>query len=160
MGIIAKGKYFGIILTTIILVIIGLMLYISCKPDVPIITGPVPAYSLKIDYPSIERLVRLERGGSVTLPVTIKSLVDEPIEIRLVLTDTPQVPAFIEYEVPEGYINLNSRGTVDTQIIIKVSEDAQLGSNNVGIAGELQEPIEGRSSVGVMFELRVIISQS
>ena len=157
-----REKYPLIVLmvASMIFSIIGSTLSVSCKPEIPILTKPLPAYSLNINYPSIEGLVRVERGGSVTLPVTIKSLVDESIKIRLTLTATPQVPAFIEYEVPEGYITLNSRGTIDTQITIKVSENAQLGSHTIGITGELREPIEGRSGVAMMFNLTVVDRQS
>ncbi len=45
-------------------------------------TKLIPAYTLDIIYPAEgASVVDVARGGSVTLPVTVRSLVDEPIKI-------------------------------------------------------------------------------
>jgi len=119
------------------------------------------AYTLLISFPSKEGSVIVKKGGSVVLPVTIKSWADKPIKINFTLVEHPfgNVPEFLRYEgykVPEEYITLDTRETLHTQIKIIVSENAQLGSYLIGICGELKEPVEGRSGECQVFELVVI----
>lgn len=44
-----------------------------------------------VDYPSEEGFVAVRKGESGTSPVTIKSLVDESVKIRLILTGAGDV---------------------------------------------------------------------
>ncbi len=129
--------------------------------DVPDeITATFPRVSnyctIDVDYPSEregnmpvpEGFVTVRKGESVTLPVTIKSLVDEPIKIRLTLGGV-YPPEFVEYEYPKGYMTLNAGETIDTQIIVKVPENAQTGDytsreESIHVTGYLQEPELGK----------------
>ena len=157
-----REKYPAIILmvTTMIFGIIGSMLCLSCKPipTTPPSKSPtklLPAYTINIKYPSEEGFVTVERGGAFTLPVTVRSLADDPIKIRLALTAADEVPEFVEYELQKEYITLNPGKTIDTQITIKVTEDAPPGSFYLGITGELQEPVKERGGEAMMFMLTV-----
>jgi len=131
-------------------------------PDVITVTFPrVSDYcTIDVDYPSEregnlpvpEGFVTVRKRGAVTLPVTIKSLVDKPIKIRLTLGGV-YPPEFVEYEYPKGYMTLNPSGTINTQIIVKASENAQTGDytskeESVFVTGYLQEP-----ELGKMFSL-------
>jgi len=119
-------------------------------------TKLIPAYTLRITFPPEPFTVR--RGEAVTLPVAIKSLVDEPIRIRLALVSTDSsapLPGFITYEI-EGYLTVNPHETVNTQMTIKVSEDALLGEYSCSLYGELLEkPPEGYSGMDYFFSLVV-----
>ena len=120
-------------------------------------TKLLPAYTLDISFPHEEGYVSIRKGESVTLPVAIKSLVDEPMKIRLVLRPSPSreepLPQFITYEV-EGYITVNPHETVQTQITIKISEDAQPGEYSFELTGEL--PVEGWGGEGYVFGVTII----
>ncbi len=97
----------------------------------------------------------MERGGSVTLPVTVRSLVDEPIKIRLNLTAVLSVPAFVQFVTDEEYRTIEPGDTIDTEMTITVSENAPLGSFFLGIGCELEEPVEERGGVTMMFTFTV-----
>jgi len=130
-------------------------------PDVPdVITVTFPRVShyctIDVDYPSEregnlpipEGFVTVTKGGAVTLPVTIKSLVDKPIKIRLTVGGV-YPPEFVEYEYPKGYMTLNPGETINTQIIVKASENAQTGDyttkeESLCVNGYLQEPELGK----------------
>lgn len=130
-------------------------------PDVPdVITLTFPRVSdyctIDVDYPSEregnlpipEGFVTVRKGGAVTLPVTIKSLVDKPIKIRLTLSGV-YPPEFVECEYPKGYMTLNPGETIDTQITVKALENAQTGDYTsreeaIGVNGYLQEPELGK----------------
>jgi len=112
--------------------------------------------TIDVDYPSgregnlpvPEGFVTVPKGRSITLPVTIKSLVDKPIKIRLVLSGV-YPPEFVEYEYPREYMTLNPGETIDTQIIVKASENAQTGDYTtkeecIFVTGYLQEPELGK----------------
>jgi len=122
-------------------------------------TKPLPAYTLDITFPS--EPFTLRKGESVTLPVAVKSWVDEPIKIRLTLFWSYSrldgfVPGFITYEV-KGYLTINPHETVHTQMTIKVSEDALLGEYSCSLYGELLEkPPEGYSGMDYFFSLVVV----
>ena len=120
-------------------------------------TKLLPAYSLNITFPSEEGYISLRKGESITLPVAIKSLVDEPMKIRLVLRPSPSreepLPEFITYEV-EGCITVNPHETFLTQITIKISEDAQPGEYSFELTGEL--PVEGWGGEGYVFGLTIL----
>jgi len=156
-----RGKYPAIVLivTTMIFGIVGSMLCLSCKPSPT--TPPssptklFPAYTIDIKYPAEEGFVTVERGGAFTLPVTVRSLVDEPIKIRLALTTNDGVPEFVECELQKEYTTLNPGKTIDTQITIKIAEDAPPGSFYLGITGELQEPVKERGGEAMFFMLTV-----
>ncbi len=149
-----KGKYASIILVvTIIFSTTGFILYTSCKPPMP--TKLLPAYTFDIDYPSQEGFVTVGKKDSIILPVTVRSLVDEPIKIRPRLTAPSKVPEFISYEVPQEFVTLNPRDSINTQITIKVSQDAPPGTYMIGITGELQEPVKERAGTAMMFNLEV-----
>jgi len=100
------------------------------------------------NLPIPEGFVTVRKGDSVTLPVTIKSLVDKPIKIRLTVGGV-YPPEFVEYEYPKGYMTLNPGETIDTQIIVKASENAQTGDyttkeESLCVNGYLQEPELGK----------------
>jgi len=158
-----REKYLLIVLivTTMIFSIVGSMLCLSCKP-IPTTPPPklptnklFPAYTIDIKYPSEEGFVTVERGGAFTLPVTVRSLVDEPIKIRLALTTGDEIPEFVECELQKEYITLNPGESIDTQITIKITEDAPPGSFYLGITGELQEPVKERGGEAMFFMLTV-----
>jgi len=109
-----------------------------------------------LPYP--EGFVTVRKGDSVTLPVTIKSLVDKPIKIRLTLGGV-YPPEFVEYEYPKGYMTLNPGETINTQIIVKASENAQTGDYTsreeaIFVSGYLQEPELGK--VSSIFNLSIV----
>jgi len=130
-------------------------------PDVPdeiTVTFPrVSDYcSINVDYPVVregdlpipEGFVTVGKGRTVCLPITIKSLVDEPINIRLTLGGV-YPPEFVEYEYPRGYIPLHPGATFGTWIIVKASENAQTGDYTskeeaISVTGYLQEPELGK----------------
>ena len=122
-------------------------------------TKLLPAYTLKITFPDEEGYVSIKKGESVTLPVAIKSLVDEPIRIRLLLLSSPSreepLPKFITYET-EGYITINPHEAVQTQITIKASEEAQLGEYSFELTGELEKPVEGWGGEGYVFDIVIL----
>jgi len=112
--------------------------------------------TIDVDYPSgregnlpiPEGFVTVTKGGSVTLPVTIKSIADKPIKIRLTVGGV-YPPEFVEYEYPKGYMTLNPGETINTQIIVKASENAQTGDyttkeESLCVNGYLQEPELGK----------------
>ncbi len=146
---------------TIIFGIIGSMLYLSCKstpttpPPVEFPTKLLPAYTLDIKYPAEEGSVNVDRGGSVTLPVTVKSLVDEPIKIRLTLTAVDKIPEFVQFETEKEYRTLKPGGTISTEMTITVSENAPLGSFFLGITGKLEEPVKERAGLSMNFTFTV-----
>lgn len=140
-------------------------------PDVPDeITVTFPRVSdyctIDVDYPSEregnlpipEGFVTVRKGESVTLPVTIKSLVDEPIKIRLTLGGV-YPPEFVEDEYPKGYMTLNPGETINTQIIVKALENAQTGDytsreESIHVTGYLQEPELGK--IFSLFNLSIV----
>jgi len=135
----------------------GIIRLIKEETPLPPPTKLIPAYTLDITFPSMPVTVR--KGESVTLPVAIKSLVNEPIRIRLALVSMPDreapLPEFITYEV-EGYVTINPHETVHTQMIIQVSEDAQLGEYSFELHGELEKPVKERGGEGYIFSLVVV----
>jgi len=154
---IAGVKHSRIIQTIILIVvgITGLMLFSSCKPSMP--AKLIPAYSINISFPSQLSKVTVRQGGSVTLPVTVESLVDQPINIRLVLVaEVGQLPQFLQYDVPKEFTTLSPNASLDTQIKITVSDDAHVGNYNIGVNGQLQEPVKERSSLTQFFDLVVL----
>jgi len=149
----------------------GIVCYIDARNGVICLTLPthpfvpthptklLPAYTLDISFPHEEGYVSIRKGESVTLPVAIKSLVDEPIRIRLVLLSCPSreepLPKFITYET-EGYITINPHEAVQTQITIKTSEDATLGEYSFELTGELEKPVEGWGGEGYVFGIVIL----
>ena len=147
-------------------IVIGDITYLFLAPppeaqSAPTTTTVKPLYvsdycTIDVDYPSEregnlpipEGFVTVRKGGAVTLPVTIKSLVDKPIKIRLTLGGV-YAPEFVEYEYPKGYMTLNPGETIDTQIIVKALENAQAGDytsmeESIYVTGYLQEPELGK----------------
>lgn len=120
-------------------------------------TKLLPAYTLDITFPSTSVTVR--KGESVTLPVAIRSWVDDepknPSRLKIFPDPEFPLPEFIMYEV-EGYITVNPQETVSTQITIKVSEDAQLGEYSFYLYGELEKPLEEYSCIAYHFSLIVV----
>jgi len=135
----------------------GIICLIREEIPLPPPTKLIPAYTLSITFPSMPVIVR--KGESVTLPVAIKSLVDEPIRIRLALVSMPDweapFPEFITYEV-EGYIMVNPHETAHAQMTIKASEDAQPGESSFETHGELEKPVKERGGEGYIFSLVVV----
>jgi hypothetical protein len=148
---------------TLILSIIGLVLFPSCQtpqaPPTQMLPGTKlpPAYSIQINFPSQLNKVSVEQGGSVTLPVTVYSKVVQPIKIRLILEESSgQLPQFIQYNESKEFVTLAAEASFNTQITISISDDAKLGSYHIGIHGLLQEPVNERSGEAVYFDLAVI----
>lgn len=114
------------------------------------------AYTIDIAFPSEEGSITSRRGDTVTIPLSIRSWVDEPIKIRLALVSRSNepLPEFIAYEV-ERPITVNPRETVHSQITIKISENAVPGEYLIAITGQSQEPIEGYSDIALGFSLVV-----
>jgi len=164
----AKIKHSRAILTVTVIVagIIGSVLISSCQtPQVPPpkLLPPTnklpPAYTITIGFPYQSDKVSLKQGDSVTLKVMIRSLVDHPISIKPVLvTNIGQLPRFLKYSQPNDgqFVTLAPNASLDTQIAITVSDDAQVGDYKIGIHGQLQEPVEGRSGETMFFDLAVI----
>ena len=127
----------------------------SCQASVP--TKPPPAYGINISFPSEQGIVEVARAGFVTLPVTVISNVNQTIGIRLVLVDSlGRLPQFLQYEAPTQFLALGPKVRLDAQITFGVSIDAKPGDYNIGINGELQQPVPGRSAITQMFRLTVI----
>ncbi|MDD4859689.1 MAG: hypothetical protein PHR56_05735 [Dehalococcoidales bacterium] len=141
----------------VILLVVVLVTLTACtSPRVSIPTKLIPAYSINISFPSQLSEVTVEQGGSVTLPVTVKSLVDQPINIRLVLeASVGQLPQFLQYDVPKYFVTLAPNASLETQITITVSDDAQVGDYKIGVNGQLQEPVNDRSKMTMFFDLVV-----
>jgi len=157
----------GVIKTaaTLILGIIGPVLLSSCLAPREA-HKLLPAYSINIGYPGEQGAVTVEQGGSVTVPVTLRSLVDESIDVRLVLVAmVGQLPQFIQYDVSlkeygKEFVRLAPNAYIDTQITLSVSDDAQPGDYNIGVQGQLQKPVRGRSGMAQFFRLTVVAKQA
>jgi hypothetical protein len=173
--VVKTKKYPEIILIaiTIILCIIGSVIQLSCKPTPVIPSTPIlpstalpnesqsphkliPAYSINIKYPSEEGFVTIKRGGSFNLQVTVRSLVDVPIKIRLALNAAGEVPEYVECELSKEYMTLNPGESINKKITIKIARDAPPGSFFLGVKGELQEPVEERGGESMNFTLTIV----
>ena len=143
--------------------IAGTLLGVSCRPAAatPTYEPPrklIPAYGLDIRYPSSPGVVTVVAGGSVTLPVRIWSMVDQPIEVRPALTAPGNIPWFVQYEEMAEYTSLGPGGEITAQVIIKVAGDAPPGSYVIGVTARLREPVKERGGVAMMFSLVVASS--
>ena len=152
-----------IIVPTVVAVLVTLTACTSPTASTRVMQLPatklIPAYSINISFPSQLSLVTVKQGDSVTLPVSVKSLVDQPINIKLVLVaNIGQLPLFLKYSQPNDgqFVTLAPNASLDTQITITVSDDAQVGDYKIGIHGQLQEPVEDRSTETMFFDLVVI----
>lgn len=128
------------------------------EPTLELPTKPLPAYTINIDFLTQQGVVTVEQGGSVAVPVTVTSLVDQPINIQLVLVaNIGQLPEFLKYSQPNDrqFVALAPNSNLETQITITVSDDAPVGDYRLGIAGQLQEPVKDRSNLTQMFDFVV-----
>ena len=111
-------------------------------------------------------MVTVERGGSVTVPLTVRSLVDQSIGMRILLVPlVGQLPHFIQYDVSlkeygTEFVRLAPGAYVQTQITLSVSGDAQPGDYDIGVQGQLQKPIRDRSGMAQFFRLEVVAKQA
>ncbi len=152
-----------IIVPVVVAVLVALTACTSPTASTPVMQLPagklIPAYSINISFPSQQGVVTVEQGGSVAVPVMVISLVDHPINIILVLrANIGQLPQFLKYSQPNDgqFVTLAPNASLDTQITITVSDDAQVGDYKIGIHGQLQEPVEDRSTETMFFDLVVI----
>jgi len=69
-----------------------------------------------------------------------------------------QLPQFLKYSQPNDrqFLALAPNASLDTQITITVSDDAQVGDYKIGVTGQLQEPVKDRSNLTEFFDLVVI----
>jgi hypothetical protein len=168
-------KYLRILLITvaIMLFVIGAAVNLSCKPTAttspssnlhtPKITPDesqlphklLPAYAIDIQYPSEEGFVTVKRGGSFTLPVTVRSLVDVPMKIRLALNAYGEVPEYVEYELPKEYTTLNPGESFSSSIAVDITINAPTGSFYLGVTCELEEPVQERGGESMNFLLTI-----
>lgn len=128
------------------------------EPTLELPTKPLPAYTINIDFLTQQGVVTVKQGGSVAVPVTVTSLVDQPINIQLVLVaNIGQLPEFLKYSQPNDrqFVALAPNSNLETQITITVSDDAPVGDYRLGIAGQLQEPVKDRSNLTQMFDFVV-----
>ena len=147
----------------LVVLVVALPACTSSTASTPIMQLPatklIPAYSINISFPSQLSLVTVKQGDSVILPVSVKSLVDQPINIKLVLVaNIGQLPLFLKYSQPNDgqFVTLAPNASLDTQITITVSDDAQVGDYKIGIHGQLQEPVEDRSTETMFLDLVII----
>ena len=147
----------------LVVLVVALPACTSSTASTPIMQLPatklIPAYSINISFPSQLSLVTVKQGDSVILPVSVKSLVDQPINIKLVLVaNIGQLPQFLKYSQPNDgqFVTIAPNASLDTQITITVSDDAQVGDYKIGIHGQLQEPVEDRSTETMFYDLVVI----
>jgi hypothetical protein len=116
-----------------------------------------PAYSIDVGYTEGQGVVTVEQGGAVDLPVTVRSLVDQSIDIRIRLAvSVGQLPQFIQYEPPPEFVTLAPQANLDTHIEFGVSRDAAPGDYNIVIDGQLREPVKGRSGMQTGIRLKVV----
>lgn len=146
------------------LLLVGILLFVGGCAEEPTppttTTATFPRVSdyctIDVDYPSVregtlpipEGFVTVRKGKSVTLPVTIKSIADKVVKIRLTLGSV-YPPEFVEYEYPREYMTLNPGETINTQIIVKALENARAGDyrtkeESLIVRGYLQEPELGK----------------
>lgn len=155
MGI--RGTTFGVIqiATAVIVGIVGLVLLSACGPTVP--PKLLPAYTINISFPSHLSKVTLNQGGSISLPVTVTSQADQPMNIRLLMVDNDdQLPQFLQYNAQEEFVALPARGSFNSLITINAANEAPLGDYDVGIRGQLEEPVKERSMLTHMFRLTIL----
>jgi len=137
-----------------ILGIFGLSIFSSCQASHTPPTKLLPAYSIDISYLLQTDKISVKQGGSFTLPMKVDSLVDQSLYIRFVLTgNNGEVPYFLQYDEPQGFLLLEPRSTIAAQITIRVTDDALLGDYIVGVHGQLQEPVNERSTMTQFFNL-------
>lgn len=152
-----QAQHFGVIQIAngVIVGIVGLVLLSACGPSVP--AKLPPAYTINISFPSQLSKVTVNQGGSISLHVTVTSLVDQPMNIRLVLVDNGgQLPQFLQYNAQEEFAVLPASGSFDTLITINASNEAPLGDYDIGIKGQLKEPVKERSMLTHMFRLTIL----
>jgi hypothetical protein len=157
----------ALIACLLILSIGGTMAAVSCQPELPKL--PInypPAYFIDIQFPPEEEpreeglfYLTLERGSSLTLPVTVTSESNVPIRIRLALSDNPAIPEFITFQTQQEYVTLEPEESIDMTVTFTIAESATLGSYRMSVWGELEEPVEERSTMGQAFTLVITASQ-
>lgn len=129
-----------------------------------VIFGPLPsqsvknsplAYTLRLAYPSRGYLVEVQRGDSLTLPLTIQSRANEPMEIHLALAPAWRVPTSVQLETTEPVLTVSSAGTATTQITLAVAADAPVGDLLLYLLGETGKPLETLQEEAIPILLRI-----
>ena len=156
--------FFRVVQTvTLILGSIGLVLLSSCQQEAHKL---LPAYSINMSFAGEQGMVAVEQGGSVTVPLTVRSLVDRSIDLRILLVAmVGQLPPFLQYDVSlkehgTEFVRLAPGAYVQTQITLSVSGDAQPGDYDIGVQGQLQKPIRDRGGMAQFFRLTVTAKEA
>ena len=116
---------------------------------------PTYAYSITTRHPFDSGAAMITRGSSLILPVTVFSLTDVPINIRLVLSNAGSLENYIQVKSTSEYQTLNPGGRTDTNITFTMAEDAPTGSFYLRLKGEIQEPFTERGGETLDLLLRV-----
>ena len=121
-----------------------------------------PAYYFNIQLPAEEPLssLTIERGSSLTLPVTVTSNSDVPVSIRLTQDNQRILPDSITFETPPDYAALQPGENATLYVTFNVSELATPGEYSTGIHGQLKEPVANRCLMTQLFTLIVTDRQS
>lgn len=111
------------------------------------------AYRLDIDYPSKGYSIKIQRGEAISIPVRIQSLVDQPVEVKLLLVPAWSVPEFIAYVAPEGYITVKPHEAVSTHVVFNTTQNAHSKAFGFYILGELKLPVGSLKELAVPVDL-------
>jgi hypothetical protein len=149
------------------------MLALSCNLTAPathLSTTPVelpPAYN--IDVPSTPEIVAKNEpyitvgvvtGNSTTIPITVTSMSDVSIEIRLVPTPDKRLPDTVTFKVSQKYVTIEPGKNVAIPFTITAAKSTSPGTFGMGLLGSLKKAVKGRNLSAQMFLLVVIDNQS
>jgi hypothetical protein len=153
------AKIFMVLLITgsiSVLIISGVLAAGGCTQNT--LNKLIPAYNLSIQFPADEEAGTLTAapGTSVNLPVTIRSIVDVPISIRITQDTNIISPDFITLHGPDDYITLQPGANTTMVVTCNIADNATPGKYNAAIHGELEKPVKNRSEMGLGFQIIVI----
>jgi len=149
------------------------MLALSCNLTTPVTglsTTPIelpPAYN--IDVPSTPEIVAKKEpyatvgvvtGSSTTIPITVTSMSDTAMDIRLVPTPDKRLPDTVTFEVSQEYVTIEPGKSVVIPLTITADNSTSPGAFGMGLIGSLKKAVKGRSLSAQMFLLVVIDQQS
>jgi hypothetical protein len=133
-------------------------------------TAPVelpPTYN--IDVPSTPEIVAKKEpyatvgvvtGSSTTIPITVTSMSDTAMDIRLVPTPDKRLPDTVTFNVSQEYVTIEPGKSIAIPFTITAARSTSPGTFGMGLIGSLKKAVKGRNLSAQMFLLVVIDNQS